>query len=131
MLADKTGNIGPRILAAEDNGINRVVLESQLAQLGYATVIVEDGAKAYEAWKLGDFDLILTDCQMPIVDGFELTRKIREDEANNGLSSIPIIAITANAVRGEGERCLSAGMDAYLTKPTTLSELKVTLGKHF
>ncbi|WP_439143575.1 ATP-binding protein [Planktotalea sp.] len=130
LLSDKKDSDAPRILAAEDNGINRVVLESQLAQLGYAPIIVEDGAKAYEAWKLGEFDLILTDCQMPIVDGFELTRKIREDEAKDGLNSIPIIAITANAVRGEGERCVAAGMDAYLTKPTTLAELKSTLGKH-
>jgi signal transduction histidine kinase/CheY-like chemotaxis protein len=130
-LANKSDDVGPRILAAEDNDINRVVLESQLAQLGYTPVIVEDGAKAYEAWKLDDFDLILTDCQMPIVDGFELTRKIRDDEEKDGQGRIPIIAITANAVRGEGERCLLAGMDAYMTKPTTLAALKVTLGQHY
>ena len=130
-LANKNDDVGPRILAAEDNDINRVVLESQLAQLGYTPVIVEDGAKAYEAWKLDDFDLILTDCQMPIVDGFELTRKIREDEEKDVLGRIPIIAITANAVRGEGERCLLAGMDAYLNKPITLAALKVTLGQYY
>ena len=120
----------PRILAAEDNETNRVVLTAQLNKLEYSSVVVEDGAKAFELWKTGEFDLILTDCKMPKVDGFELTRMIREEEAKQGTGHFPIIAITANALRGENDRCLSAGMDAYLTKPTTLDELEVTLKKY-
>lgn len=121
---------GPRILAAEDNQINRVVLTSQLEQLGHSPIVVENGAKAYEMWEHGDFDLILTDCQMPTVDGFELTRMIREKEAKECMERTPIIAITANALRGEGDRCLSVGMDGYLTKPTTLDDLRKTLEQH-
>ena len=120
-----------RILAAEDNKINQLVLTAQLKELGHSAAVVDDGAKAYELWKQGDFDLILTDCQMPNVDGFELLAMIREEEAAQHTGPIPIIAITANALRGEGERCLSLGMDAYLTKPTTLGELENTLNKHF
>jgi signal transduction histidine kinase/CheY-like chemotaxis protein len=122
---------GPRILAAEDNQINRVVLTSQLEKLGHSAVVVEDGAKAFEAWQRGGCDLILTDCQMPTVDGFELTRMIREKEAVEGLARTPIIAITANALRGEGDRCLAVGMDGYLTKPTSLEDLRAALELHF
>ncbi|SMX31377.1 ATP-binding protein [Actibacterium lipolyticum] len=120
----------PRILAAEDNKINRLVLVAQLEKLGFTAVVVEDGAKAYELWKRGSFDLILTDCQMPELDGFELTRMIRTEEAQNGGRRIPIIAITANALRGEADHCLSVGMDGYLSKPTSLSGLEDTLNRH-
>jgi len=122
---------GPRIRAAEDNQINRVVLTSQLEKLGHSAVVVEDGAKAFEAWQRDGCDLILTDCQMPTVDGFELTRMIREKEAVEGLARTPIIAITANALRGEGDRCLAVGMDGYLTKPKSLQDLRAALELHF
>ena len=119
-----------RILAAEDNEINRMVLLAQLEKLGVSPVVVENGAKAYEQWKSGNFDLILTDCQMPELDGFELTRMIRAEEAESGANGIPIIAITANALRGEADRCLSEGMDGYLSKPTSLNGLEDILSQH-
>ena len=108
-----------------------MVLTSQLEKLGHSAVVVEDGAKAFEAWQRDGCDLILTDCQMPTVDGFELTRMIREKEAVEGLARTPIIAITANALRGEGDRCLAVGMDGYLTKPKSLQDLRAALELHF
>ncbi len=117
---------GRWILVAEDNAINRRVLEQQLARVGCAADLVPDGLAAWEALQKHDYQLLLTDCHMPELDGFALSRKIRVSET---LKSLPIIAITANALRGESERCFAAGMDAYLSKPVELSELKETLDR--
>ncbi len=110
------------ILLAEDHPVNRDVILRQLRLLGYAADAVENGIAALRALDQTCYALVLTDCNMPEMDGFALTRAIREGAEN--LRTIPIIALTANAMAGEAQRCLSAGMDAYLSKPVTLSDLR-------
>ncbi len=125
---DEAEQQGRLILVAEDNPTNRDVIGRQLNLLGYPCEIVEDGRLALQAWRSGRFGLLLADCHMPHMDGFELTGKIREQESLHGVDShIPIIAFTANALQGEAERCLAAGMDAFLSKPVDLKDLKKTL----
>ncbi len=119
---------GSRILLAEDNPTNQLVIRKQLEKLGFVPVIVDDGVQALDYWHCNPVDLILTDCHMPEMDGFQLTNEIRMLEKNSleptRCKHTPIIAITANALRGEAEHCLSAGMDDYLAKPVELSKLK-------
>jgi PAS domain S-box-containing protein len=111
------------ILVAEDNPTNRDVIRRQLNVLGYACEMVEDGRQALAALRGKRYALLLTDCQMPNMDGFELTSRIRREEEATG-RHIGIIAITANALQGEAERCLAAGMDDYLAKPIDMKELR-------
>jgi two-component system, sensor histidine kinase and response regulator len=108
-----------RILVAEDNRINQLVASELLAKHGYACDIVDDGKKAVAAVLSGNYDLVLMDCSMPEMDGFEATRQIRQAEATltNPARHTPIIALTANAINGDRERCLEAGMDDYVSKP--------------
>ena len=115
------------ILLVEDNEVNRLVIAAQLEVLGYVVDIAENGTQGLEKWENGRFDLILTDCQMPEIDGFEMTKVLRKQEKEQKTSRIPIIAITASALQGEFERCLAAGMDAYLPKPVELAQLKERL----
>ncbi len=115
------------ILLAEDNEINREVMQEQLRLLGYASEIAEDGVIALKKWRSGRYALLLTDCHMPNMDGFELTAQIRREE--NANSRLPIIAVTANALQGENERCLKRGMDDYLAKPLRLDQLRTILDK--
>ena len=116
-----TGGDGPyrrtRILLAEDNRINELVACKVLARGGYRCDTVDDGASAVAAVKGGDYDVVLMDCQMPNVDGFAATRAIRAWEAEKGRSRVHIIALTANAMKGDRDRCLAAGMDDYVSKP--------------
>lgn len=116
------------ILLAEDNPTNQDVIRRQLGVLGYACEIVSDGAQALKAWNTGRYALLLTDCHMPEMDGYELTGAIRLTERGTTRRG-PIIAITANALQGEAERCLAAGMDDYLTKPVAMPALQATLKK--
>jgi CheY-like chemotaxis protein len=116
-----------RILLAEDNETNRDVLREQLRLLGYDVEVAHDGEQALEKWRAGRFALLLTDCQMPIMDGFALTQTIRCEES--AASRLPIIAVTGNAMRGEAQRCLTAGMDDYLSKPLRMQELGAMLAK--
>ena len=115
---------------AEDNEINRVVMKELLALMGHGATIVGDGAECLARWRANGADLILTDCQMPCMDGFELTRAIREEERAESLPPTPIIAVTANALKGEAEKCLSEGMDGYLSKPVTIAGLEAVLKQH-
>ncbi|WP_176520145.1 PAS domain-containing protein [Pseudoxanthomonas wuyuanensis] len=117
---------GRLVLLAEDNATNRDVICRQLARLGYACDVAEDGARAWTMLHQGQsrYGLLLTDCHMPRLDGYELTRRIRAHEQSSGAPSLPIIAITANALQGEGERCFALGMDGYLAKPLQMCELK-------
>ena len=118
------------ILVAEDQPTNRDVLQRQLSRLGYRCEMANDGKAALNKWKTGDFDLILTDCHMPIMDGFELTKEIRLMESQNKkLGHTPVIAITANALVGSAEQCIASGMDDYLSKPVELSGLGKALQK--
>ncbi|WP_395004932.1 PAS domain S-box protein, partial [Undibacterium sp.] len=115
------------VLLAEDNETNREVIVEQLRLLGYTAETAEDGAIALEKWKSGRYAILLTDCHMPNMDGFELTAAIRQSELNQ--IHHPIIAITANAMQGEAEHCRQRGMDDYLSKPLRLNELKPMMQK--
>ena len=129
--AESAAQAGQLILMAEDNETNRDVLREQLRLLGYACEVAMDGAQALSMWREGQrgsnsrYALLLTDCHMPKMDGFELTDAIRQEEAAG--TRLPIIAITANAMQGEAERCHDRGMDGYLCKPLRMGELSDTL----
>ena len=111
--------------------MNREVLVRQLDLLGVAADTVNDGVEALEAWAAADgrYAAVLADIHMPRMDGHELTRQIRAAEAKRGAAGArtPIVAVTANAMKGEDERCLAAGMDAYLAKPVNMDQLRTTL----
>ena len=123
-----TGKEDFTVLVVEDNEINQVVIGRQLENLGYASDVAGNGAEGLEKWRTGGFDLILADCHMPVMNGFEMVEAIRSEEAGTG-SHIPIIAVTANALEGEAERCYAAGMDDYLSKPVKLEDLSAHLAK--
>ena len=110
--------LGLRVLAAEDNPINRTLLKEQLEALGCTVTVAADGEAALRCAQTGQFDVVLTDVNMPVMDGYALTRALRARGA-----SLPILGVTANAMRDEGERCLAAGMDAWMTKPISLLTL--------
>ncbi len=114
---------GTLVLLADDHPTNRSLLASQVNMLGYAVETVADGHQALEQWKTGRFGLLITDCNMPEMNGYELTHSIRQREATGEGGRIPIIACTANALRGEAENCLAMGMDDYLAKPIELRGL--------
>ena len=115
------------ILVAEDNEINRKVIRQQLDLLGYAADVATTGREAFKRWQSGDYALLLTDLHMPEMDGYDLTLQIRV--AEGGRTRRPIIALTANALKGESDRCLAVGMDDYLSKPAPLPDLAAALEK--
>lgn len=112
-----------RILVAEDNAVNRKVAEGLLRSMGHTPVLAVDGMKACEAVAQERFDLVLMDVQMPLMDGLEATTAIRRREAESG-GHIPILALTAHAMKGDFERCRAAGMDGYLSKPISSEDLR-------
>jgi signal transduction histidine kinase/DNA-binding response OmpR family regulator len=114
-----------KVLLAEDNIVNQTVAVRQLKKLGYDADVVTNGLEVLQSIERNRYDVILMDCQMPEMDGFEATRRIRKMSDTN--SSIRIIAMTANAMPGDPERCFEAGMNAYLAKPVALKELKTLL----
>lgn len=120
---------GTLVLLADDHPINRMLLVRQVAMLGYACESVEDGAAALEKWKSGRFGLLITDCDMPRMDGFELTRAIRQIESAKGSRRTPIIACTAGALASEAHACMAAGMDDFLAKPTQLPAILEKLNR--
>lgn len=113
------------ILLAEDNEINQKIIQYSLTNSGFKVDIAKNGQEAIDRYHEGNYDLVLMDVQMPVLDGFEATAHIREIEktALNGSVHIPIIALTANAMKGDREKCLDAGMDEYLSKPFTPNDL--------
>jgi CheY-like chemotaxis protein/HPt (histidine-containing phosphotransfer) domain-containing protein len=117
---------GLRVLVVDDTPVNRTVVSHLLTKRGYDSVAVENGRQALAALERAPFDIVLTDLQMPELDGFETTAAIRAQEQTTGLH-IPIVAMTAHAMRGERERCLAAGMDGYVTKPLRPAELFATI----
>ncbi len=114
------------VLLAEDNLVNQMIAQAFLKELGHSCETVKNGKEALEVLEKSDFDLILMDCQMPEMDGFEATREIRSKIS----SRIPIIALTANAMKGDEEKCRQAGMTAYLSKPFHKEQLNNLLQKH-
>jgi signal transduction histidine kinase len=120
-------NKSHRVLLAEDNEINQALFTEQFKQLGIELVLASDGLEALDLWRSETFSILLTDCQMPNMDGFTLTQTIREEQ--KPLQHFPIIAITANAFQGEAEYCLQQGMDDYIAKPVSLEALKGLLCK--
>jgi len=114
-----------RVLIAEDNIVNQKVAMKILGKLGYTAETINNGAEAVKALESGAYDLVLMDCQMPEMDGYQATAKIRQREMNGHRT--PIIALTANAMQGDAEKCLESGMDAYITKPISPQTLAVTL----
>jgi signal transduction histidine kinase/CheY-like chemotaxis protein len=122
----KSHQLAGRVLVVEDDRVNQRVVELLLEQLGLSPVIVGDGASAVEVALLEPWDAVLMDCQMPGMDGFEATRRIRE---KLGSQPLPIIALTANAMTGDREACLAAGMNDFLAKPIRRDELRSCLEK--
>jgi PAS domain S-box-containing protein len=126
--ADDAHARGQLILLAEDNLTNQDVIRRQLNLLGYTCELADNGVQALKAYKTGRYALLLTDCHMPEMDGYELTGAIRNMESGSGMR-LPIIAVTANALQGEAERCLAAGMDDYVSKPIAMPVLIAALRK--
>jgi signal transduction histidine kinase/DNA-binding NarL/FixJ family response regulator len=117
----------PKILLVEDNAVNREVALGMLENLGCMTDAAENGRSAIEAIGSTTYDVVLMDCQMPVMDGLTATGEIRRREQRSGPSRVPIIALTANAMEGDRERCLAAGMDDFLSKPFTQGQLATLL----
>ncbi len=116
------------ILIAEDNPINQKLAVRLLQKQGHTSIVANNGREALETWARQPFDAILMDMMMPEMDGLEATIAIREREKTTG-AHIPIIAITANAMTGDREKCLAAGMDEYISKPVDVAQLYEALGK--
>lgn len=118
------------ILLAEDNPVNQEVALQLLRTLGFEADVVSDGQRAFETYKLNRYDLILLDCQMPVMDGFQTIRAIRENERRNPKRArTTVVALTAHAMAGDREQCLAQGMDDYLSKPFTLKQLEDLLNR--
>lgn len=120
------------LLVAEDNPVNIAVLKSMLKKLGHRSVFCENGELALAAYRKAPerFDVVLMDCEMPVLDGFGATRALRAFELQRGLAPVPIVALTAHAFREQQERCLEAGMDRYLSKPVAMATLAATLRQY-
>ncbi len=122
-----------KVLVVEDNSVNQKLAVRMLEKLGYRPDLVENGQEALAALDAGAYEAVLMDCQMPVMDGFEATAAIRRQEAAGkryvSAGHLPIIAVTANAMQGDRERCLAAGMDAYLAKPIKLEDVRTTLAR--
>ena len=118
---------GKRVLVVEDNPVNQLVCQAMLARFGLVVEIANNGIEGLQALDRNRFDLVLMDCQMPQMDGYETTRQIRANEQKQGLDRLPVIALTAHALSGDREKCLEAGMDDFLGKPFQVSDLEMML----
>ena len=116
-----------RVLAAEDNSVNQLVLKTLLHQIGVEPLVVDNGQEAVQAWKDAGWDVILMDMQMPVMDGLSAARAIRQAEADMGRARTPIIALTANAMSHQIQQCLAAGMDGHVAKPIEAGRLFAAL----
>jgi CheY-like chemotaxis protein len=125
----RTENQRFNILLAEDNETNQMVTEAILRTLGYRIDIADNGAEAVKSLQEHDYDLVLMDCQMPVMDGFAATAIIRAGDSGIRNPKVPIIALTANAMDSDRDQCLNAGMDDYLSKPVTADKMGIALAK--
>jgi two-component system, sensor histidine kinase len=121
---------GARILLAEDNPINQKVILALLRKLSCEVDVATNGSRAVDLWRCNSYDLILMDCQMPELDGLHATRIIREQEESAASNRTPIIALTANAMDEDRDRCYAAGMDDFVAKPVSLISLHRALARH-
>jgi len=126
--ASSTGHLQGRVLLVEDNLVNQMVGVAMLESLGLDVVAAENGEDALAKMAVSPFTLVLMDCHMPVMDGYETTHRIREAERRGGRPRIPIVALTANAFKNDIDRCLAAGMDAHLAKPYSTKQLRAALG---
>jgi len=117
-----------RILLAEDNAVNQTIMTRMLRKVGHSVTVAGNGREALASWQDGDFELVLMDIQMPLMDGFECTAAIRLCDQRRGTHT-PIIAVTAHAMKGDEERCLAAGMDGYLAKPIRSQDLYAAIAR--
>lgn len=113
-----------KILLVEDNRVNQLVASGLLRKLGHRVDLAENGERALAALQRQRYDIILMDCQMPVMDGFEATRAIRQ---NPEWADLPVIAVTANVLQGDREQCLASGMNDYVTKPYKRDELRAVI----
>ncbi len=129
--SDAATSDGMRVLAVEDHRDNLNLLLLQLERLGFVSEGATNGEEAVAAFKAKTYSLVLMDCQMPVMDGFSATRAIRDYEAGRGCGRVPIVALTANVMPGTRDRCMSCGMDDYLSKPLTLQQLQSVVARWF
>jgi two-component system capsular synthesis sensor histidine kinase RcsC len=122
---EKTRRLNLQVMVAEDNVINSAIIKEQLEVLGCSAVVAANGEQALAQWLPGRFDLVLTDVNMPIMNGYQLAEALRQQD-----ETLPIIGVTANALREEGERCAAVGMNAWMVKPLNLATLRAHLEKH-
>ncbi len=115
-----------RILVAEDNPVNQKVIIGMLKKLGFNADIANNGTEVMDALSKDNYELVFMDCQMPVMDGYEATKAIR----NSDYKDIPIVALTANAMPGDKEKCLSVGMDYYIVKPLSITSIQQALDKY-
>jgi CheY-like chemotaxis protein len=121
-------SLSGRVLLVEDNAVNRLIAQRMLQKMGVDVAIAENGQEALEATRGASFDLILMDCQMPVMDGFEATVAIRSLEQEQG-GHTPIVALTASVLPTDKARCLEAGMDDFLTKPLSVPDLRAAVSR--
>ncbi len=126
-VVDPLDELTGSILLVEDNKVNQLVAMKMLLGFGLTVQVEENGEKACRACEENKFDLVLMDCQMPVMDGYQATRAIREGEKGQGRARLPIIAMTANALEGDRQKCMDAGMDDYLAKPVKKAALREKL----
>jgi CheY-like chemotaxis protein len=127
--APRTATRSLSILVAEDNAVNQRVAMALLEKMGHRPILVMDGAEALSKWSEERFDVILMDVQMPGIDGYEASRRIRRQESSNGTRT-PIIAMTARAMNGDRALCIEAGMDDYVSKPVSRDALEHALKRY-
>ena len=127
MQSDNHVNQNPRILVVEDNDVNQLVSKAMLEHLHCEVTMAGNGMEAIDAFTSQVFDLILMDCNMPVMDGFEATRRIRALEQQKNLTPVPIVALTAHALDHIKQECFAAGMDGHLSKPFDVAQLDKVL----
>src|SRR6185437_206324 len=129
ILANRVATGTPSLLVADDHPVNRDVIQRQLSRLGLHADVTADGQEALSAWREQRHAVVLLDIHMPAMDGFDVARAIRREEAELGLPRAAIVAVTANVLKGEAERCYAAGMDGFIPKPISINTLARTLAR--